>query len=187
VLPLRAALSARGEEGVRRSEAAGRLAGERFETVITAAGLGVEWAIGLLYREFHPMLVRYLRARGALAPEEAAERVWTDIAHGLPSFSGDESSFRRWIFGSARALLLPGESSDAPTAGSGSPMTGAIGRVAGLPAAHADVLLLKALGNLDVDDVAIITGQEAGAVRLLEIDALRLLGDPATLARMEAS
>jgi DNA-directed RNA polymerase specialized sigma24 family protein len=66
-------------------------------------------------------------------------------------------------------------------------MAGAIGRVAGLPAAHADVLLLKALGNLDVDDVAIITGQEAGAVRLLEIDALRLLGDPATLARMEAS
>lgn len=67
-------------------------------------------------------------------------------------------------------------------------MPGALGRVAGLPAPHADVLLLRALGNLDADDIAAITGQEPGAVRLLEIDALRLLGDPATLARMgEAS
>jgi signal transduction histidine kinase len=183
VLPLHRSLSDPDEDEVRRSDVGGRLSGERFETVITAAGLGVEWAIGLLYREFHPMLVRYLRARGAEAPEESAERVWSDVAHGLPSFSGDEAAFRRWIFGSARELALPG----GPIEGSGSPMAGAIGRVAGLPAAHADVLLLKALGNLDVDDVAIITGQEAGAVRLLEIDALRLLGDPTTLARMEAS
>jgi signal transduction histidine kinase len=187
VLPLRAALSAPEDEDDARRTGGGRLAGERFETVTTAAGLGVEWAIGLLYREFHPMLVRYLRARGAVAPEEAAQRVWTDIAHGLPAFSGDEAAFRRWIFGSARALLLGEDGADAPSPSSGPSMAGAIGRVAGLPAAHADVLLLKALGNLDVDDVAIITGQEAGAVRLLEIDALRLLGDPATLARMEAS
>jgi signal transduction histidine kinase len=163
------------------------LAGERFETVLTAAGLGVEWAIGMLYREFHPMLLRYLRARGASAPEEAATEVWDEVAQGLPTFAGDETAFRRWLFGSARALLLPGGAFDA-TGSPGGPVAGALGRVAGLPAAHADVLLLKALGNLDVADVAIITGQEAGAVRLLEIDALRLLGDPATLARMgEAS
>jgi signal transduction histidine kinase len=163
------------------------LAGERFETVITAAGLGVEWAIGMLYREFHPMLLRYLRARGASSPEDAATTVWNEVAQGLSTFAGDEVAFRRWLFGSARALLLPGGAFDA-TGSPGGPVAGALGRVAGLPAAHADVLLLKALGNLDVDDVASITGQEAGAVRLLEIDALRLLGDPATLARMgEAS
>jgi DNA-directed RNA polymerase specialized sigma24 family protein len=39
------------------------------------------------------------------------------------------------------------------------------------------VLLLRALGHLDVDDVASITGQDTGAVRLLEMDALRLLRD----------
>ena len=185
VLPLRVTLPVADEE--REGGASSGLGGERFETVITAAGLGVEWAIGLLYREFHPMLLRYFRARGAAAPEEAAERLWSEVAHGLPDFAGDETAFRRWLFGSARAMLLPGGALDGLVDGSAASVTGALGRVAGLPAAHADVLLLKALGNLDVDDVAIITGQEAGAVRLLEIDALRLLGDPASLAQMEAS
>jgi signal transduction histidine kinase len=187
VLPFRVTLRDLDVEEDAGSHAGARaLAGERFETVITAAALGVEWAIGLLYREFHPMLLRYLRARGAPSPDEAAETVWTEVARGLPTFSGDEVAFRRWLFGSARALLLPGGPLDGAADPSG--MSGALRRVAGLPAAHADVLLLKALGNLDVDDVAMITGQEAGAVRLLEIDALRLLGDPATLARMgEAS
>jgi signal transduction histidine kinase len=185
--PLRVTLRDLDTEDGRGAQPTRGLADERFETVITAAALGVEWAIGLLYREFQPMLLRYLRARGAAAPEEAAERLWSEVAHGLPDFSGDEAAFRRWLFGSARAMLLPGGALDGLVDGSAAPMTGALGRVAGLPAAHADVLLLKALGNLDVDDVASITGQEAGAVRLLEIDALRLLGDPGTLARMEAS
>jgi signal transduction histidine kinase/DNA-directed RNA polymerase specialized sigma24 family protein len=166
-----------------RRDQAPALAGERFETVITAASLGVEWAIGLLYREFHPMLLRYLRARGATSPGEAADAVWSEVARGLPAFSGDEAAFRRWIFGSARALVVPGARFDA--SGSDGASSSALARVAGLPSAHADVLLLKALGNLDADDVALITGQEAGAVRLLEIDALRLLGDPVSLARME--
>ena len=192
VIPIRAAADAVPSEVVDAEPSASRqpavgLAGERFETVLTAASLGVEWAIGLLYREFHPMLLRYLRARGATSPEEAAEVVWSDVARGLPTFADDEAAFRRWLFGSARALVLPGARFD-PSGAQETSMPGALGRVAGLPAAHADVLLLKALGNLEVDDVAVITGQEAGAVRLLEIDALRLLGDPATLARIgEAS
>jgi signal transduction histidine kinase len=184
--PLRVTLRDLDEDG-RATHPTRGLADERFETVITAAALGVEWAIGLLYREFNPMLLRYLRARGAAAPEDAAERLWSEVAHGLPDFSGDEAAFRRWLFGSARAMLLPGGALDGLVDGSAAGVPGALGRVAGLPAAHADVLLLKALGNLDVADVAVITGQEAGAVRLLEIDALRLLGDPGTLARMEAS
>jgi DNA-directed RNA polymerase specialized sigma24 family protein len=57
------------------------------------------------------------------------------------------------------------------------PMSDALSKVAALPSDHADVLLLRALGHLDVDDVASITGQETGAVRLLEMDALRLLQD----------
>jgi DNA-directed RNA polymerase specialized sigma24 family protein len=49
--------------------------------------------------------------------------------------------------------------------------------VSALPSDHADVLLLRALGRLEVDDVASLTGQDVGAVRLLEMDALRLLRD----------
>jgi signal transduction histidine kinase/DNA-directed RNA polymerase specialized sigma24 family protein len=179
----RSAVAATGGPGLRS---------ERFETVMTAAALGVEWAIGLLYREFHPMLLRYLRARRIRRPEAAAEAIWEQIAHGLTRFSGDEVAFRRWLFGSARRHIEDAEHLD-QQAGRGTdeeshaPMSDALAKVAGLPSDHADVLLLKALGRLTVDDVAVVTGQEAGAVRLLEIDAMRLLGDDEAMARIGES
>ena len=156
------------------------LRGERFETVMTAATTGVEWAIGLLYREFHPAVLRYLRARGALAPEAAAERVWLEVARGLQNFTGDEVAFRRWLFDLARRPLETGGRLDDPIQLeelTREPMSDALAKVAALPSDHADVLLLRALGRLDVDDVASLTGQDTGAVRLLEMDALRLLRD----------
>ncbi len=182
-----------GSTTIRPTAVAPRLRGERFETVMTAASTGVEWAIGLLYREFHPAVLRYLRARGAHAPEYAAEQVWMQVADGLQHFSGDEVAFRRWLFDLARRPLEDGEVTDpievevdenAPAA-----MSDSLAKVAALPSGHADVLLLRALGHLEVDDVALITGQETGAVRLLEMDALRLLradadADAAEIAEM---
>jgi signal transduction histidine kinase/DNA-directed RNA polymerase specialized sigma24 family protein len=156
------------------------LRGERFETVMTAATTGVEWAIGLLYREFHPAVLRYLRARGAPAPEAAAEQVWLEVARDLQGFSGDETAFRRWLFDLARRPLEASGPHEDPIQLeelARDPMSDALSKVAALPSDHADVLLLRALGHLDVDDVASITGQQTGAVRLLEIDALRLLKD----------
>jgi signal transduction histidine kinase/DNA-directed RNA polymerase specialized sigma24 family protein len=158
------------------------LRGERFETVMTAATTGVEWAIGVLYREFHPAVLRYLRARGARSPEAAMERVWMEVARGLQHFSGDEVAFRRWLFDLARRPPDEHELLDDPTevvtdGDSSTRMPDALAKLAALPPDHADVLLLRGLGQLDVDDVALITGQETGAVRLLEMDALRLLRD----------
>ena len=156
------------------------LRGERFETVMTAATTGVEWAIGLLYREFHPAVLRYLRARGTSAPEAAAEQVWLEVARELQGFSGDETAFRRWLFDLARRPPETGAPHEDPIQleeFAREPMSDALSKVAALPPDHADVLLLRALGHLDVDDVASITGQRTGAVRLLEIDALRMLKD----------
>jgi hypothetical protein len=161
------------------TEAVSSLRGERFETVMTAAATGVEWAIGLLYREFHAGILRYLRARGARNPEVAAERVWLEVAQGFHRFTGDEVAFRRWLFDLARRALQEPEAVDPIDLRSfaGEAMSDALAKVAALPADHADVLLLRALGHLDVESVASITGQDAGAVRLLEMDALRLLRD----------
>jgi signal transduction histidine kinase/DNA-directed RNA polymerase specialized sigma24 family protein len=164
-------------EAVMPTHLAPRLRGERFETVLTAATTGVEWAIGLLYREFHPAILRYLQARGAHSPQAAAGRVWLQVARGLQHFTGDEVAFRRWLFDLARQPLEDDELDD-PTeveGGAPRPMSDSLAKVAALPSGHADVLLLRALGHLEVDDVALITGQETGAVRLLEMDALRLL------------
>jgi RNA polymerase sigma-70 factor (ECF subfamily) len=164
------------------------LRGERFETVMTAASTGVEWAIGLLYREFHPAALRYLKARGAHAPEAAAEQVWLEVARGLQDFSGDETAFRLWLFDLARRPLATVSRADPAhlEERAREPMSEALSKVAALPSDHADVLLLRALGRFDVDDVASLTGQDAGAVRLLEMDALRLLrhADEAEIAEV---
>ncbi len=95
---------------------------------------------------------------------------------------GDEVAFRRWLFELARRPLEGDERLDDPvevdTYGDSSARTpDALAKVAALPSDHAYVLLLRALGHLEVDDVALITGQGTGAVRLLEMDALRLLRD----------
>jgi signal transduction histidine kinase/DNA-directed RNA polymerase specialized sigma24 family protein len=163
------------------------LRGERFETVMTAASTGIEWAIALLYREFHAAILRYLRARGARAPEATAERVWLEVAQDLQRFAGDEAAFRRWLFELARrSFEEPIEDADAPIeVASAAPLPEALAKVASLPAEHADVLLLRALGHLEVEDVAILTCQDTGAVRLLEMDALRLLRDAETAPAAE--
>jgi DNA-directed RNA polymerase specialized sigma24 family protein len=110
------------------------------------------------------------------------ERVWMEVARGLQHFSGDEVAFRRWLFDLARRPPDEHELLDDPTevvtdGDSSTRMPDALAKLAALPPDHADVLLLRGLGQLDVDDVALITGQETGAVRLLEMDALRLLRD----------
>jgi len=179
ILPSDALAAVRSDDAVSALQATG-LRGEGFETVMTAASSGVEWAITQLYREFHPAVLRYLRARGAHAPEATAEKVWIEVGRGLYGFSRNEVAFRRWLFDLARRSIEEGDGQLDPVVefetGS-APMSDALAKVAALPPEHADVLLLRALGHLDVDDVAEITGQETGAVRLLEIDALRLLGE----------
>jgi len=162
--------------------------GERFETVMTAAADGVEWAISQLYREFHPAVLRYLHARGVRAPEAAAEKVWVDVGRGLHGFSRNEAAFRRWLFDlTRRSIEESGEQDSVVEIGDATtPMTEALAKVAALPPEHADILLLRSLGNLDVDDVAEITGQGPGAVRLLETDAHRWLSGSEEFTSAEA-
>jgi RNA polymerase sigma-70 factor (ECF subfamily) len=51
----------------------------------------------------------------------------------------------------------------------------ALGRIAALPPAQAEVVLLRVVGDLSVDDVAAIVGRKPGAVRALQHRALQRL------------
>jgi len=44
-----------------------------------------------------------------------------------------------------------------------------------LPAAHAEVVLLRVLGGFSTEEVAAITGRTAGSVRVIQHRALRRL------------
>jgi RNA polymerase sigma-70 factor (ECF subfamily) len=173
--------------------------GEQFEGVLTGARSGAEWAIAALYREFHPRLLRYLRAQEPVDGEDLAAEAWLDAAQGLRRFKGDELAFQRWVFTiarrrlidfrrrrsrSARAVGALRELVDQPDLeGAGarvlaeSETDAALARIASLPSDQADVVLLRVVAGLDVADVARILGKNPGAVRVLQHRALHRLAE----------
>jgi signal transduction histidine kinase/DNA-directed RNA polymerase specialized sigma24 family protein len=159
---------------------------ERFETVLAAAQVGLEWAVAALFREFHPRVLRYLRANLPDRTDELAAATWNDIASGLPAFEGDESTFRRWVFGAARRHLQVARDeivAMTPTETNGHhdvsaervAVDAALARIRTLAPEQADVLLLRALGDLEVVEVAEITGETPDLVRMSEREGLRHL------------
>lgn len=178
----------------------GGIPGERFETVMAAARSGVEWAVAALYREFHPRLLRYLKAQMPDHVDELARATWTDIALELPAVDANEPSFRRWVFAVARAHVIEARrraSRDRRPATSGRvrhiasrssrPVDEALARIASLEPEQADVLLLRTVGGLDVFQVAAITGESAHVVQQAEeagLDQLRRWAEDAPAERV---
>ena len=179
---------------------------EQFEGVIAAAKTGAEWAITFLYREFGPGLLRYLRAQTADG-EDLASEVWMNVAAGLDRFEGDEAAFRCWLFSIARRRLIdfrrreqrrrtmlnslePAGASDgvdpAAQALMASESEAALAHIATLPPDQAEVVLLRVVAGLDVEEVASILGKKAGAVRVLQHRALKRLSGRLVRERQEA-
>ena len=80
--------------------------GDQFEGILTAAQDGGEWAVANLYRWLHPAVIGYLRARAAQDADDLASETWLDVARALPTFSGDETAFRSWVFTIAHRRLV---------------------------------------------------------------------------------
>lgn len=165
---------------------------EDFPDVLLAAQAGADWAIGVLFTAHNPMLVRYLDSRARGFGDDLAQEVWIAAARNLRSFAGDEQAFRAWLFSIARSKLIdhvrrssrrPASPTDphvmedtSPTAASEDSLTAreAIEElVAGLSDEQADIVLLRVVGGLSVEEVAAIVGKRPGAVRVAQHRALR--------------
>ena len=181
--------------------------GDQFQGILTAAQDGGEWAVAVLYRWLHPAVVSYLRARAGDEAEDLASETWIAVARGLSNFSGDEPAFRSWVFTIAHRRLIDhhratarrprtrtlhateGDQRDSPVelAAGDDPAVEVLDAVAGdeavrrivalLPRDQAEIVLLRVVGGLPVDDVAAITGRRPGTVRVLQHRALRRLAE----------
>jgi RNA polymerase sigma-70 factor (ECF subfamily) len=179
---------------------------ERFDSALAAAKTGAEWAIVALYREFQPFLLRYLRAQSLTDAEDLASETWLQAAARLDRFDGDEFAFRRWLFTIARrrvvdfrrrerrGRMLVGLAPVEPYAPvdpetqalAMSETEAALARIARLPADQAEIVLLRVLAGLDVENVAKIVGKRPGTVRVLQHRALKRLSDELVRERREA-
>ena len=171
--------------------------GDGFPQILLAARTGAEWAWSALYRDLAPGVVGYLRSRGSREPEDLTGEVFLQIARDLPTFEGGEGEFRSWVFVVAHHRLLderryhsrrPSDPAPEATIQQFAP-TGnvedealrglATQRVLRLldevSEAQRDVLLLRIVAGLTVEEVARAVGKRPNSVKALQRRGLATL------------
>lgn len=171
---------------------------EAFPAQLAAARAGDEAGMAPLFRALHPRLIRFLRATEPLVADDLVGEVWMAVAEGLHRFEGDAAGFRAWVFSIARrriaehrrrgvrrntqvvdpATLDWVESRDGVEAEVLEQLSGQ--RAAELVTAvlapdQAEVILLRVLADLGVEEVAEVMGRSENWVRVNQHRALRRL------------
>jgi len=167
-----------------------------WEGLLGAAQTGAPWAWDRLYQDLAPPVRGYLVAQGAADPDDLLGEVWLHVARGVARFGGDESAFRSWVFMIAHHRVVderrrrgrrpesaPGDADDwagtTPAAEddalAGIATEEVVALLARLTDDQRDVLTLRILGDLTVEQVAAATGRRPGAVKALQRRALRSL------------
>ena len=165
--------------------------GPRFADVLAAAKDGDDDAITVLYRALNPLLLRYFKANAARVAEDLAQETWLSSAPRLRSFEGDEQQLRTWLFTVARRRLVDHwralgrrvsevhDEVEPATAPGDEPSARIVGDAAiaeltaGLTDEQREVIVLRVVAGLSVDEVAAIVDKSPGAVRVIQHRAIR--------------
>ena len=159
--------------------------------MLAAAQTGDSDAITILYRALNPLLLRYFRTNASPVAEDLAQEVWLSAGPRLGAFEGDEQQFRTWLFTVARRRLVDHwrasgrrvtevhDEVDAATPDTDTPSARIEGEAAiaeltaGLTDEQKEVIVLRIVGGLSVDEVATIVDKTPGAVRVIQHRAVR--------------
>ena len=169
----------------------------RFDEVVVAARAGEPWALERIFTALSPVVAGYLRLQGAHEPDDLTSEVFLAVLRRIDSFQGDEAGFRSWVFTIAHRRLI-----DERRRLARQPVVGALRDDLDVPARvdvtedvlrsladrrvrelcdrlvpdQRDVLLLRLLGGLTVDEVAATMGRSRGAVKALQRRGFRAIG-----------
>jgi RNA polymerase sigma-70 factor (ECF subfamily) len=151
------------------------------DDVLRRAASGERDALGELFREYHPGLLRFLRGLAVAHADDVASQVWIEVARSLPRFRGGPTEFRRWLYAIARRRMIDAFRAD------GRRLEDSVGALPEhgvditqedsaewaqrlfrrLPRSQAEVVFLRSVAGFDVEEVARITRRSQGAVRVL--------------------
>ena len=160
--------------------------------MLAGAQAGGSWAFDRLYRAFAPSVVGYLRMQGVADPEDLTNEVFLNVFTAIGSFTGDEGQFRSWMFTIAHRRMVDERrrvtrqpqvtAEEAPEqAGGGDVEDEVLRRLSvervrrlcdRLASDQRDVLLLRMLSAMTVDQAAEALGKSPTAVKALQRRAL---------------
>lgn len=168
----------------------------QLDEALLAAQAGAAWALGTLYRELAPRVHGYLRGRGASEPEDLTSEVFLAVLPRISTVTGGVAGLRTLLFTMAHARLvddLRRRSRRGPTVpyeARHDERTGPSAEdeavealaeqevrdlLATLPDDQRDVLLMRVVSDLTVEQVAGVLGRSSGAVKQLQRRALLAL------------
>lgn len=169
---------------------------EPLDRVLDAAKANGAWAFRRLYEELAPAVAGYLRTQGAPEPEDLTSEVFLGVFRGIGRFEGDATAFRSWVFTIAHHRLTddrrrrarrPGTTSlesAGPGLSGGDVEAEALTNLGdervralldGLAPDQRNVLLLRVVADLTVDQIAQILQKRPGAVKALQRRGLATL------------
>jgi RNA polymerase sigma-70 factor (ECF subfamily) len=172
--------------------------GEQFDQVLAAAQAGAPWALERLWVVLAPAVAGYLRVQGAGEPDDVTSDTFVAVFGGLRSFRGSEAGFRSWVFTIAHHRLVderrrrarrpdpvheqaeavaerrPGGDVEAEALRALS--TERVRRLCDrLSPDQRDVLLLRMVAGLTLEETAATLDKPAGAVKALQHRAVQSL------------
>lgn len=169
--------------------------GSQFDEVLLAAQAGAPWALQLLWQDLSPVVAGYLRLQGLREVEDHTSEVFLGVFRNLPAFTGGEAAFRSWVFTIAHRRTVderrrrgrrpnPEPLDENSATFGGDVEAEALEQLGGawvrealaeLTVEQREVVTLRILTGLSVDEVATIMGKRAGAVRVLQHRAIERL------------
>lgn len=162
---------------------------DTLDSLVVAARAGGGWAFARLWEELAGSVAGYLRARGVDEVEDVTSEVFLAAFQGIQSFEGDGARFRSWLFTIAHHRGVDGLRGQIKASGRESYLEEFDRRsvpsaedtslehlqsdevraaLAALTPEQRDVVLLRFVADLSLEEVAAITGRNTGAVKQLQ-------------------
>jgi RNA polymerase sigma-70 factor (ECF subfamily) len=142
-----------------------------------------------VYVALAPAVLGYLRAERVPDPDDLLGEVFLQVARDLRRFAGDDAALRRWVFTIAhnrvvddvrrrtrRPVRLVDQVPEQVAAADSEPFDPAlVAALHQLTPAQREVVVLRFVADLSIDDVAALTKQTPGAVKAMQHRALEKL------------